>query len=113
MNERQIAELTSVRRLIEIPNMNNETLPWGLIKPDKDKKNNTFKILTAGVSVGKKSGMACTSLKKKDHSDIFTKLHLADEQNNTKITYCNKIAVELLKINRMFMNPEYKPTIEL
>jgi len=113
MNERQVAELISSRTLIEIPNMNNETISWGLIQTDKAKKNNTFKILSPGVSVGKKTGMACTSLKKNVHSDLFNKLGLIDEQNNTKITYCNKIAVELLKIGRMFLQPEYKPTIDL
>lgn len=112
-NDKQIAELITMRKKIEIPNMNIEKAPWGIIIPEKTKKSNVFKLLTAGSSIGKKTGIACTSLKKNEHAGIFKQINLDDENDNTKITYCNKIAVQLLKLNRISLNPEYKPTIKL
>ena len=97
--------------------MNQESLEWGLFIPtliDKNNKNllkNVFKLLTPGVAYGKKTGIVCTSLRKENHSDIFKRLKIDDSNKNTKNTYCNSIAIELLNINRILLYPIYKPTI--
>jgi hypothetical protein len=77
---------------------------------NKEKKNkvNIFKLLTPGVIYGKKTGIVCTSLHKKEHSKFFKDLSLVDTKN-TKDTYCNKIAAQLYKIKRMTLLPIYKP----
>jgi len=114
LNIKQLEQLKKNRRLIKKPiDLKMETLPFGLIIPkfiDKEKTNkiNVFKILTAGVMTGEKTGMVCQSFKKKDHSKMFKDLGLEDNKNN-KETYCNKLAVELYKKNRMILLPEYKP----
>lgn len=116
-NEIQKAELINIRKKINIPNMNQESLEWGLFIPtliDKNNKNllkNVFKLLTPGVAYGKKTGIVCTSLRKENHSDIFKRLKIDDSNKNTKNTYCNSIAIELLNINRILLYPIYKPTI--
>ena len=94
--------------------LTKETISWGLMIPvfeDKEKKNkiNVFKLLTTGVNYGKKTGIVCTSLQKKDHSKIFIEMGLPDTEKNTKESYCFKIAVELYKQNRLTLLPEYKP----
>ena len=116
-NDTQIAELLSSRTKINIPDMSKETLLWGLFIPtilDKDKNiyNNIFKILTPGSAIGKKTGIACVSLKKNEHANIFKQLHIEDK-HNTKNTYCKNIAIQLLNIQRILLYPEYKPTILL
>lgn len=96
--------------------LTKEIVSWGLIIPvfeDKEKKNkiNVFKLLTTGVNYSKKTGIVCTSLQKKDHSKIFTEIGFADTEKNTKDSYCFKIAVELYKLNRLTLLPEYKPKL--
>ena len=114
LNVKQLELLKSKRKLINIPsNLKNEKLPYGLMVPvyeTKEKKNkiNVFKLLTAGIIYGKKTGIVCTSLQKKDHSQIFADLGLKEDKN-TKISYCLKIANELGRINRLLLLPEYKP----
>jgi len=111
---KQLDQLKKNRRLVQKPlDLKNEKLPFGMVLPkfvDKDKSNkiNVFKILTAGVLAGEKTGMVCQSFKKEQHSQIFKDLGLKDEKNN-KDSYCFKIAVDLLKKNRMLILPEYKP----
>ena len=77
---------------------------------NKDKKNkiNVFKLLTPGVIYGKKTGIVCSSLHKKEHSKFFKDLSLEDIKN-TKESYCFKIAAKLHKISRISLLPEYKP----
>lgn len=117
LNQKQIQQLKSNRILIKPPDdFMKETNAWGLIIPtfaDKEKKLkiNTFKLLTADVIYGKKTGIVCSSLKKADHLSILTQLGLDPyaDKKNTKFTYCNRIAIELYKINRISLLPEYKP----
>ena len=95
--------------------MTKEELCWGIFVPsifDKEKNifKNIFKILSQGTGNGKKTGMNCYSLKKSEHSNILKQLHIEDK-NNSKIKYCNIISTELLKIDRILLLPEYKPTI--
>ena len=114
LNQKQKQQLISNRRLVEKPeDFTKETKPWGLVTPvftDKEKQNkmNVFKLLTTGVIYGKKTGIVCTSLKKPEHVKIFNQLNIKDEKN-TKFSYCNTIAIELLKLNRLTLLPEYKP----
>ena len=114
LNQKQKDELKKNRRFVEKPDdFIKETKPWGLIIPvysDKEKKNkiNVFKLLTTGVIYGKKTGIVCTSLKKPEHVKIFQQLDIKDDKN-TKFSYCNTIAVELFKLQRITILPEYKP----
>lgn len=115
LNPKQLETLKSNRKLIKNPNdLMNETLPWGLMIPvyeNKEKKNkiNVFKLLTPGIIYGKKTGIVCTSLHKKEHSKFFKDLSLEDVKN-TKESYCSKIAAKLYKLNRITLLPIYKPT---
>ena len=114
LNPKQLETLKSNRKLVEQPDdLTSEKLPWGLMIPvyeNKEKKNkvNIFKLLTPGVIYGKKTGIVCTSLHKKEHSKFFKDLSLEDTKN-TKDTYCVKIAAQLYKIKRMTLLPIYKP----
>ena len=114
LNPKQLETLKSNRKLIVKPDdLINETLPYGLMIPifeNKDKKNkiNVFKLLTPGVIYGKKTGIVCSSLHKKEHSKFFKDLSLEDIKN-TKESYCFKIAAKLHKISRISLLPEYKP----
>ena len=117
LNQKQLTQLKSNRIFIQKPDdFMKEIKPWGLIIPsfiDKDKKNkiNAFKLITPDVIYGKKTGIMCSSLKKSEHLTIFQQLNLNafEDKKNTKFTYCNKIAIELYKINRITIYPEYKP----
>ncbi len=116
LNQKQLQQLISNRKLIQKPvDFTKETKPWGLIIPilDKEKKNkmNIFKLLTTGVIYGKKTGIACSSLKKHEHEEILQQLNIGPNKDgkNTKETYCNAIAIELFKNNRISILPEYKP----
>jgi hypothetical protein len=114
LNQKQKQQLIANRRFVEKPDdFTKEIKPWGLVVPiftDKEKKNkmNVFKLLTTGVVYGKKTGIVCTSLKKPEHVKIFNQLNLKDDKH-TKFSYCNTIAVELFKLNRLTLLPEYKP----
>jgi len=114
LNPKQLETLKSNRKIIKDPNdLMNETLPWGLMIPvyeNKEKKNkiNVFKLLTPGIIYGKKTGIVCTSLHKKEHSKFFKDLSLQDAKN-TKESYCSKIAAKLYKLNRITLLPIYKP----
>ena len=111
---KQLEQLKKNRKLIQKPlDLKKEKLPFGMILPkflDKEKTNkmNVFKILTAGVLAGEKTGMVCQSFKKEQHSQLFKDLGMKDEKNN-KESYCFKIAVDLYKRERMLILPEYKP----
>jgi hypothetical protein len=112
--EREKVELISNRRKIDKPvNMDREKLPWGIISPIIDKKQNkitnVFKILTSGSSAGNKTGIVCTSLNKKIQEDILTVL--GNDNISDKVSNCKNIALDLYKIKRITIYPEYKPTI--
>ncbi len=116
LNQKQLTQLKSNRKYIQKPvDFMKEVKPWGLIIPMVEKetkiKMNTFKLLTPGVIYGKKTGIVCSSLKKGDHITILKQLNLPLDTGgkNTKFTYCNSIAIELVKINRMTLLPEFKP----
>ena len=101
-------------RIIKPDDLTKETISWGLMIPifeDKEKKNkiNVFKLLTPGINYGKKTGIVCTSLQKKEHTKIFKEIGLDDTEKNSKESYCYKIAVQLYKIKRLSLLPEYKP----
>ncbi len=115
LSPKQIETLIKGRkRVIKISDMSKEKIPYGLMIPvyeNKQKKNkiNVFKLLTPGITYGKKTGIVCTSLHKKEHSHIFNELSISEEGKNTKETYCNKIASKLHTIQRLLLLPEYKP----
>ena len=95
--------------------MKREKLHWGLFIPifsDKEKKNkrNVFKLFTPGEAHGKKTGIVCTSLHKPQHRKIINDLKMNDGKF-TKENYCLNIATELYRINRISLNPEWKPLI--
>ena len=71
---------------------------------------NTFKILTPGTSAGLKTGMVCTSLQKPAQDKILNDLGVADKPK-TKADYCHSIALQLLRMNRITIYPEWKPNI--
>jgi hypothetical protein len=113
-NKKQKEHLISNRILIKPPeDLTQEKYAWGLVVPvidpeNKKNKINVFKLLTPGVIYGKKTGIVCTSLQKNEHNKILTDLGIEDIKN-TKTSYCNKIAIELAKRNRLSILPEYKP----
>jgi hypothetical protein len=92
--------------------MTQEKMPWGVFVPkaSKDKKTimNVFKLFTTGESVGKKTGIDCTSLKKNEHLAIFQELNIRDI-DGTKQHNCLVISQALLKNNRLTLLPVYKP----
>ena len=105
LNPKQKEQLLKNRRYINLaPDMSKEKLHWGLFVPDyidkKEKKNkhNLFKILTAGVAYGKKTGIVCTSLHKPQHIKMLSDLGIPNNKL-TKEKYCITIANELYKIN--------------
>jgi hypothetical protein len=115
LTPKQLEILKSNRKHIVIPDMKREKLQWGLFVPiftDKEKKNkrNAFKLLTPGEAYGKKTGIVCTSLHKPQHRQIINDLNMSDGKF-TKDNYCHNIATELYKINRISLNPEWKPLI--
>ena len=102
------------RREIIIPNMQKETISSGIILPKKDKNtyNNVFKILSSGISVAKKTGIVCESLLKSEHDNIIKELKIdinTYKNSKTKQQKCNIISENLLKINRLYMYPLFKP----
>jgi hypothetical protein len=113
-NKKQMEYLISNRNLVKPPeDFTQEKYAWGLVVPVTDPENkknkiNVFKLLTPGIIYGKKTGIVCTSLQKNEHSKILTDLGIEDIKN-TKTSYCNKIAIELAKRNRLSILPEYKP----
>ena len=115
LTPKQLDTLKLNRKHIIIPDMKREKLHWGLFIPifaDKEKKNkrNAFKLFTPGEAHGKKTGIVCTSLHKPQHRKIINDLKLVDGKF-TKENYCLNIATELYRINRISLNPEWKPLI--
>lgn len=115
LTPKQFEILKSNRKHIVVPDMKREKLQWGLFVPiftDKEKKNkrNAFKLFTPGEAYGKKTGIVCTSLHKPQHRQIISDLNMPDGKF-TKDNYCHNIATELYKINRISLNPEWKPLI--
>ncbi len=115
LTTKQLEQLKSNRKQIVIPDMKKEKMQWGLFVPvftDKEKKNkrNVFKLLTPGEAFGKKTGIVCTSLHKPQHLKIMQDLKMTNPDNKTtKEGNCNNIAVYLYKINRISLNPIWKP----
>lgn len=114
LTENELEELYSVRKELVIPNMSKEKMEWGMFIPKLDKKTNKrtneFKILRSGESVGKRTGIVCTSISLGEYPKILEKIGIKDKYK-TKIDNCMIIAKELLKINRLTLFPLYKPTI--
>jgi hypothetical protein len=113
--DREKDELIARRVKISKPiNMSQERLAWGVMTPITIKKTesltNTFKILTPGTSAGLKTGMVCTSLQKPAQDKILNDLGVADKPK-TKADYCHSIALQLLRMNRITIYPEWKPNI--
>ena len=111
--DREIEELKNNRRSsINIPDMSEESLPWGIYYPKKLTKTdiimNVFKIYTIGKGVGKKTGIDCTSLKKELQKTILEQLNVPDADGK-KSDNCNIIAKELLNKGRLTLLPIYKP----
>lgn len=105
------------RKKIDIPDMQKEKLSVGLIVPKKNKTNytNTFKILSSGKAFGKKTGIVCESLLKPDQDIIIEQYNIELSNTKKKITKekkCKIIAVEMLKLNKLYLYPYYKPIIE-
>lgn len=111
--EREVDELLSKRhKMIKPSNMAQEAIPWGMIVPVLDKKtniySNVFKILTAGSSVGTKTGIVCSSLQKQAQDAILRELGF-NQTFTTKAEYCHNIALQLYGMKRLTLYPEYKP----
>lgn len=111
--DKEKIELISNRIKISLPDdMSKEEKPWGIFEPVANKKNtistNKFKILTTGKSVGVKTGLACSSILKKNQNDILKELEY-DVKKGMKSENCNIIALELFKINKLLLYPIYKP----
>ena len=108
--------IISKRKEVEIPDMQKEKISIGLILPKQDKKGtkNQFKILTSGKAYGKKTGIVCESLLKPDQDIIVDEYKIILENDGKKITKekkCKLIAENMMKINRLFMLPYYKPLV--
>ena len=111
--DREKEELIANRRKVQRPaNMIGERMSWGMIIPVVNKKtnviSNTFKLLTAGSSIGVKTGIVCTSLQKQEQDTILKELGV-NQAFETKAEYCHQIAVDLMRKNRLTLFPEYKP----
>jgi len=111
--ENEIEELKKNRsKPIYIPDMTDEKMPWGIYYPKKINKSdiimNVFKIYTIGKSIGKKTGIDCTSLKKDIQKTILEQLNVPDADGK-KFENCNIIVKELLNKGRLIMLPIYKP----
>lgn len=116
LTPKQLEQLKSNRKEIIIPDMKKEKMQWGLFVPiftDKEKKNknNVFKLLTPGEAYGKKTGIVCTSLHKPQHMKIMEDLKISIVGKYTKEGNCNNIANYLYKMNRITLNPSWKPLI--
>ena len=108
--------IVSKRKEIVIPDMQKEKISIGLILPKQDKKGTTnqFKILTSGKAYGKKTGIVCESLLKPDQDIIVDEYKIILENDGKKITKdkkCKTIAENMMKINRLFILPYYKPLV--
>ena len=111
--DREKALLISRRRKLQQPaNMAQENMSWGMIVPVLNKKTNVktnaFKLLTAGSSIGVKTGIVCTSLQKQEQEKILNDLGNMSKFD-TKAEYCHQIAKTLKTLNRLTLYPEYKP----
>jgi len=105
------------RKKIEFPDMQKEKISIGLILPKKNKSNysNTFKILSTGKSFGKKTGIVCESLLKPEQDIILEEYNielLTTKKKITKEKKCKMIAENMLKLNRLYLYPYYKPIID-
>ena len=105
------------RKKIEIPNMQKEKIGVGLIVPKKNKTNysNVFKILSSGKAYGKKTGIVCESLLKPDQDIVLEQYNIKLLNTKKKITKeqkCKIIAENMLKLNKLYLYPYYKPIIK-
>ena len=105
------------RKKIEMPDMQKEKISIGLILPKKNKSNysNTFKILSTGKSFGKKTGIVCESLLTPEQNIILEQYNIEILNTKKKITKekkCKMIAENMLKLNRLYLYPYYKPIID-
>lgn len=112
---REVDELLARRRRVVKPtNMAQEQMAWGIVTPVLDKKtgmySNVFKILTAGSSIGNKTGIVCSSLQKPAQEKILSDLGNTNKYG-TKAEYCHNIALQLMRMDRLSINPEWKPVI--
>jgi hypothetical protein len=113
--DREKEELIANRIKVQRPvNMTGERMSWGMIMPVVNKKtnvvSNTFKLLTAGSSIGVKTGIVCTSLQKQEQDTILKELGV-NQAFETKAEYCHQIAIDLMRKNRLTLFPEYKPKL--
>lgn len=104
------------RKKIEIPDMQKEKLSIGLIVPKKNKTDysNTFKILSSGKAFGKKTGIVCESLLKPEQDILLEQYNIEFFNTKKKITKdkkCKIIAENMLKLNKLYLYPYYKPII--
>lgn len=110
----ELHNIINNRNKITIPDMDKETISVGIIVPKIDKQsiyNNVLKILTAGVANGKKTGIVCTSLSKSELNNLIEELSIVPKTKITKTDNCNYIAVNMLKINKIYLYPYYKPKL--
>lgn len=108
-------ELIANRIKVQRPtNMTGEKMSWGMIMPVVNKNtnivSNTFKLLTAGSSIGVKTGIVCTSLQKQEQDTILKELGV-NQTFETKAEYCYQIAFNLMQKKRLTLFPEYKPRL--
>jgi hypothetical protein len=113
--DREKTELIANRIKVQRPtNMTGEKMSWGMIMPVVNKNtnivSNTFKLLTAGSSIGVKTGIVCTSLQKQEQDTILKELGV-NQTFETKAEYCYQIAFNLMQKKRLTLFPEYKPRL--
>ena len=116
-SDKEFLTITSNRKEYIIPDMDKESISYGLIYPKKEKKINinNFKILTSGESQGKKTGIVCESLLKPQQEIILKEYNIEivkEKKKKTKKEICNIIAEKMLKIEKLIIYPLYKPKIK-
>ena len=107
--DKETNELISNRiKRMDMPDMTNETMPWGIIMPPaKGKTKNLFKIFTPGKGNGIKTGRECSSMDKATHDELLKQLK--NNKTGTKVENCKNILMSLIHHKRMTINPEYVP----
>ena len=114
IKDKEFITIISNRKELIIPDMQKEKISTGIIYPKKEKEHyiHIFKILTSGTSQVKKTGIVCESLLK-PIQDVILEEYKIDipitKKKKTKIERCRIIAENMLKVDRLYLYPLYKP----
>lgn len=108
LTDKEINQLISNRILRpQMPNMNTETIPWGMIVFSEKNNKNIFKIFTTGKGNGIKTGRECSSMDKHTHNSLLKQLN--QKEDGSKQENCILLLKTLIKMKRLTMNPIYIP----